>query len=503
MTNREEYQRLLAQTEAIIAATEGENTASRVGALLRAIVEYIPRTAPGQLATDIELLAHDVEHNVAAISQQAYVIQQQATAIRQQAEALTAETQRATAAEATKPNIHHGEFNAGLITEEGWYDSIVSGRPEGSESDEKYFLYHSGNGGQVCFSRRNSGKAFHRLGKEHPWMPVTRDDYTLQHSAAMAARNYRMIYDHGAGDWAGGSYDPSTDLREVYAGDNLQTPTFHLCQPFTVHPHDILRVRCFYRRGNSRDGIDTYPFDSDAYIYLSDSPERDHSMAHLRSDFIKVQPLGSSGYPFTEEQKNWQDLAFARDHLFNTAGGEEYCTHYLHCHPAEPGTYYLHIAGDFSFNASWFVLDTVSVYSRDYTVYATASALTQETDRALAQEQALKLMIQSAKEALNADIQAETQRASDAELILRQTLSHYGTTFSSLQTKVLGMEPTIPTDVSRSATDATFVGPDRTSPLFYLRSANASLAGLMPAEMYRKIADFEERIQALEAASQS
>lgn len=476
MTNREEYQRLLAQTEAIIAATEGENTASRVGALLRAIVEYIPRTAPGQLATDIELLAHDVEHNVAAISQQAYVIQQQATAIRQQAEALTAETQRATAAEATKPNIHHGEFNAGLITEEGWYDSITSGRPEGSESDEKYFLYHSGNGGQVCFSRRNSGKAYHRLGKEHPWMPITHDDYVLQRIAAVASRPYNVVDDISADSWGGGVLEENTHLREVYAGDHLENTEIDLRLSLeNIRPHDIIAVRCFYRRGFSRDGVDTYPYDSDAYIYLSDSEQPGHSAAHLKSDFIKVKSMGAQGFPFTDPQKGWQDLALCRDILFNdTLGNGEYYMHYLTVNIPAPGNYCLHIHGNFSTPGSWFVLDKTIVHREDTALYA-----------------------------LQDDVKDEQQRATNAEEMIRRTLLIQDTSIRGLQTKVSTIEPTIPTDVSRSATDATFVGPDRTSPLFYLRSANASLAGLMPAEMYRKIADFEERIQALEAASQS
>ena len=78
---------------------------------------------------------------------------------------------------ANKSTKHQGEFNANDITEEGWYDSIVLGRPEGSESDERYFLYHSSNGGQVCFSRRNSGKVYERLGVGHPWVNVSYDDH--------------------------------------------------------------------------------------------------------------------------------------------------------------------------------------------------------------------------------------------------------------------------------------------------------------------------------------
>ena len=72
-----------------------------------------------------------------------------------------------------RSKIHVGEFNANEITEEGWYDSVVEGIPEGSEPNEKYFLYHSSNGGQTCFSRDNSGKAYHRLDSQHLWAALT------------------------------------------------------------------------------------------------------------------------------------------------------------------------------------------------------------------------------------------------------------------------------------------------------------------------------------------
>ncbi|WP_173431788.1 hypothetical protein [Sharpea azabuensis] len=86
--------------------------------------------------------------------------------------------------------IHVGQFNANDITEEGWYDSVVLGRPVGSESDEKYFLYMSSNGGQVCFSRRNSGKVYHRLGLGHKWVAVTHDDYGRSEANASSLKVY-------------------------------------------------------------------------------------------------------------------------------------------------------------------------------------------------------------------------------------------------------------------------------------------------------------------------
>ena len=264
----------------------------------------------------------------------------------------------------SKSNIHHGKFNAGNITEEGWYDSVTLGRPEGSESDEKYFLYQSSNGGQMCFSRRNSGKAYHRLGKEHPWMPITRDDYIAQQIGAKASVVHKMAYTRSASNFTGGTYyDDLTHLMEVYAGNNLETTVIDLRsqQPWDFQPHDIIAVPCFYRRGFSRDGVDTYPYDSDAYIYVSDSPDPDHSMSHLCSDFVKVKSMGGQKYPFTEKQKNYQDLALCRDVLF--AEGEYYM-HYLSVNIPSAGSYYVHIHGNFSTPGSWFVLDQVKVYRR-------------------------------------------------------------------------------------------------------------------------------------------
>lgn len=264
---------------------------------------------------------------------------------------------------------HHGEFNAGNITEEGWYDSITSGRPEGSESDERYVLYHSSNGGQLCFSRRNSGKVYARLGKEHPWVNVSYCDHSLEHATAMALITYGQatvvdadeVKNSSTHTDSGFGYDGNTNLLEYYAGDGGEVKHFHIALPITLSPDDILKVRCTYRRGGSYDGVNQYKYDSDAYIYVSRSAEEGHNLDQLVSDFIKVKPLGGQHFPFTEEQASWQDLAFLRDTFF--ADGTTYGRHLLKVNAEAPGTYYLHIVGDFSTPASWFALDKVEKYT--------------------------------------------------------------------------------------------------------------------------------------------
>ena len=263
--------------------------------------------------------------------------------------------------------VHHGELNANDITEEGWYDSIVLGRPEGSESDEKYFLYHSSNGGQVCWSRRNSGKTYHRLGLGHPWVATTHDDYGLQQSASAALNYYVKTTDisYSMWDWnstAGKGLDSNTRLAEVYAGNELEVTDIDVYQRLRLHPNDIIKVRVIYRRGFSRDGVETYPYDSDAYIYVSDQQQTGHNIAHLKSDFIKVKSLGSLGFPFTDAQKNWQDLAFVRDNLFRD--GTEYGWHYIKVNVPAEGDYWLHIAGNFSTAGSWIVIGEAEVWSK-------------------------------------------------------------------------------------------------------------------------------------------
>ena len=270
---------------------------------------------------------------------------------------------------ANKSAKHHGEFNAGNITEEGWYDSITSGRPEGSESDERYVLYHSSNGGQLCFSRRNSGKMYARLGKEHPWVNVSYCDYSLEHATAMALITYGQatvvdadnVKNSSTHTDSGFGYDGNTNLLEYYAGDGGEVKHFHVALPITLSPDDILKVRCTYRRGGSYDGVNQYKYDSDAYIYVNRSAEEGHNLDQLVSDFIKVKPLGGQHFPFTEEQASWQDLAFLRDMFF--ADGTTYGRHLLKVNAEAPGTYYLHIVGDFSTPASWFALDKVEKFS--------------------------------------------------------------------------------------------------------------------------------------------
>jgi hypothetical protein len=269
-----------------------------------------------------------------------------------------------------KSERHVGEFNANNITEEGWYDSIVLGRPEGSESDERYFLYHSPNGGQVCFSRRNSGKVYERLGVGHSWVNVSYNDYIMEHGTAMALNSYSVkdtqsassIGQYGAYTAEGFYFDPNTNLIEYYAGDGGEVKHFHLSLPINdMKPDSIIKVRCIYRRGGSYNGVTTYKYDSDAYIYVSRSSEEGHDLSQLVSDFIKVKPLGGQHFPFTEGQQSWQDLAFLRDLFF--ANGTTYGQHLLKVNAEETGQYFLHIVGDFTTPQSWFAIDYVQVYT--------------------------------------------------------------------------------------------------------------------------------------------
>lgn len=268
--------------------------------------------------------------------------------------------------------IHNGEFNANTTTEEGWYDAVILGRPEGCESDEKLFMYQSQNGGQFAYSRRNSGKTWHRLGNGalpgtswHPWVETTHDDYCLQHSTAMSQKSYTVAEVFNYLGWQhpdqlGYGQDPNTELAEVYAGDNAEVSTLHLYRQIHLRPNDIIKVRCTYRRGFSNQGVNTYPFDSDAYLYVNDQEAKGHDLAHLKSDIIKVRSLGSWGFPFTEGETGWQDLAFIRDRFFQD--NTEYGWHYLKSNVNEEGDYYLQIAGDFSSGGSWFVIDKVIIF---------------------------------------------------------------------------------------------------------------------------------------------
>lgn len=269
---------------------------------------------------------------------------------------------------ANKSTKHQGEFNANDITEEGWYDSIVLGRPEGSESDEKYVLYHSSNGGQICFSRRNSGKVYERLGVTHPWVSVSYDDHSLEHATAMSLITYRLsitlqasnVDEQGTKTPAGYALDTNTNLIEYYAGNNAEVTHFHICVARRILPDSIIDIRCMYRRGNSSDGVSQYKYDSDAYIYVSRSPEEGHGIDQLVSDFIKVKPLGGQHFPFTEAQASWQDLAFLRDSFFLPE--TTYGRNLMKVNAEVTGTYYIHIVGDFSTPASWFALDKIRIY---------------------------------------------------------------------------------------------------------------------------------------------
>lgn len=271
-------------------------------------------------------------------------------------------------------SIHKGEFNAGNITEEGWYDSITFGRPEDSESDEKYFLYMSSNGGQVCFSRRNSGKVYHRLGKEHPWVSVSHDDYVLKQIYSSALGNYSTFNTLSVETMMGFSdYSRQEDLGEVYAGDNLDITDIDIVSPIHLKPNAILKVRCLYRWGDSSQGTSVHAQNSDAYIYISNAREAGHDSAHLLSDFIKVRPMAEYIPLMSDEEKGWQDLSLVRKTLFKN----EYGVHYVKCNVLKEGNYFFHIAGNFSLAKSWLVVDNVEIYNQSHgVIIPTATATT-------------------------------------------------------------------------------------------------------------------------------
>jgi hypothetical protein len=211
-----------------------------------------------------------------------------------------------------------------------------------------------------------------RLGKEHPWVNVSYCDHSLEHATAMALITYGLNTVIAAPDFdresahtaEGYGYDANTHLLEYYAGDNGEVKHFHIALPISLNLDDVLKVRCMYRRGNSYDGsVGQYKYDSDAYIYVSRRAEEGHSLDQLVSDFIKVKPMGGQHFPFTEGQQSWQDLAFLRDSFF--ANGTTDGRHLLKVNAEAPGTYYLHIVGDFSTAASWFALDFAEKYTAE------------------------------------------------------------------------------------------------------------------------------------------
>lgn len=267
-----------------------------------------------------------------------------------------------------KSNKHQGDFNANYIIEEGWYDSIVLGCPEGSESDERYFLYHSANGGQVCFSRRNSGKVYQRIGVGHPWVNVSYDNHSLEHATAMSLITYHLgltlqasdVDEQGTKTPSGYTIDTNTNLIEYYARDIAEVNHFHICVARHISPDSIIDIRCIYRRGSSSDGVSKYKYDSDAYIYVSRSPEEGHGFDQLVSDFIKVKPLGGQHFPFTEEQASRQNLTFLRNSFFLSAS--TYGRNLMKVNAEVADTYYIHIVGDFSKPLSWFALDKIHIY---------------------------------------------------------------------------------------------------------------------------------------------
>lgn len=247
--------------------------------------------------------------------------------------------------------IHVGQFNANNLTEEGWYDSITLGRPVGSESDEKYFLYMSSNGGQVCFSRRNSGKVYHRLGLEHPWRPVTHDDYgRLQANAS--ALNVYPVSSQSQFQFSGNNIHTSGNCSEIYSGDDLSVTSFDLVYRVLLNPDDIVEVSCFYRRGNSNEGFNKYPQDSDAYLYITEFGEGigGSDQETLLSDYIKIRSLGTLDQQVADGD-HYQDLNTA-EQIMATGCSK----HYIKYTGTIPKQVYIHLAGDFSVKSSWLAI---------------------------------------------------------------------------------------------------------------------------------------------------
>jgi hypothetical protein len=59
-------------------------------------------------------------------------------------------------------------------------------------------------------------------------------------------------------------------LSEINAGDNCENKVIDIYKYVYLCPNDIIKVRAFYRKGTAMQGVEEYPYDSDAYIYVSD-----------------------------------------------------------------------------------------------------------------------------------------------------------------------------------------------------------------------------------------
>lgn len=196
---------------------------------------------------------------------------------------------------------------------------------------------------------------------EIPYNILKKTDFLSQQSAAASLINYNTISDDITyNEWIANSSegfisDSTTRLDEVYAGNdpNNFITTIDVRKTVYLRPNDIIKIRAFYRRGFARQGIEDYPNNSYAYIYVTDTPDSHYNEYNLKSDFIQVKSLGSLGVPLTEEQKDNQNLSFARYDVFKQDA--EYGWHYLKTNVPVAGNYYLHIVGNFIQEGSWIV----------------------------------------------------------------------------------------------------------------------------------------------------
>ncbi len=249
-------------------------------------------------------------------------------------------------------------FNAGNLTEEGWYDQVNSGRPEGTESDEMYLLYQSNYGTasryQICFSKKNPGRTYERIGYRNgtefvwgSWTEVSRDDYSLQHSSAIGQSLYTHSADITYNNWNGmepgsldyGYFEDSTNnLSQVYSGyGEIVVQNIHLYKQVHLKPNDIIKLRTFFR---SHDDIPNYKYDTNVYLYVSNSESAGHTIDKLKSDYIKIHSLGSydiATYPGS--------LTAVRNDFFTESS--EYGWHYIKANVEVEGDYYLHLEGSF------------------------------------------------------------------------------------------------------------------------------------------------------------
>lgn len=344
--------------------------------------------------------------------------------------------------------IHNGEFDADNITTEGWYTSITSGKPKESESDEDYLLYMSTDGEQICFSKKNGGKVYHRPNKDSAWITVSHDDYVLNQIASSALGNYVRVNMVPVSNIVNSTH-VEAELAACYAGEELQHPDCDMTVRVSLWPNDIIKVRCLYRCGNLAQSIEEYSQDSNAYLYVQGD-------GIPVSDTIKIRPMAEiKSFFVPDEYERLSPITpFLRTISVIFNGFPRVCEHYIKCNAIEAGDYDLHIKGNFGIADSLVLVDEIEIYRQVQGVN---------------------------KIQMNGGIYSPDDTG-------KVNLGNVITAHQDISGKA--DVNTVPNDVSRSSIDATFVHKDsnnNTTSLFTLREATNQLAGLLTAENKQKL----------------